>query len=132
MIGIKVQNLLWEKTLLNLLKDQAEKYHENHIYNIIISETKDNKYPTLILGKDISLPFSFDTLKEKISQIQTPEFENKEVDENAVVVTPKKFVASNKKADDVGLGSRVIIFAFYFPVLIFSSEHVLFYITGKQ
>ena len=76
MIGIKVQNLIWEKALLNLLGNNAEKYQENHTYHIVLSETKDSNIPTLILGKDITLPFTAKMLKDKIAQIQGPEFEN--------------------------------------------------------
>ena len=75
MIGIKVQNLIWERGLLDLLGDRAEKYQENQTYDIIICD----KYlpdKCLVLGKDISLPFRFEALEENMIQIQCPEFEN--------------------------------------------------------
>lgn len=36
------------------------------------------------------------------------------------------------QADGVGLESDFFFFAFYFPVLIFFSEHVFFYIIGEK
>ena len=76
MIGIKVQNLVWEKALLELLNSQAEKYQKNHTYDAVISDSNLNDFPTLILGKDISLPFCFSQLKEKLTHIQESHFEN--------------------------------------------------------
>ena len=77
MIGIKVQNLIWEKALLGLLGVEAEKYQDNHLYDILISqEKKSNPCTTLILGKDIPIPFSFEVLKDKIAQAKNPQFEN--------------------------------------------------------
>ena len=75
MIGIKVQNLIWEKALLSLLDIEAEKYQESHTYNMIISDKKMSE-KCLVLGKDIPLPFHVGTLKDKIAQAQSPCFEN--------------------------------------------------------
>ena len=77
MIGIKVQNFIWEKALLDLLGSDAEKYQTDHSYCVIITESEmSNDKPTLILGKDILLPFCFDNLKGVISKAQEPHFEN--------------------------------------------------------
>lgn len=75
MIGIKTQNLIWEKALLDLLGSYGEKCQEDHTYDVIICQEKISD-KCLVLGKDIALPFRFETLKEKLAQIQGPEFEN--------------------------------------------------------
>lgn len=75
MIGIKVQNLIWEKALLDLLAPDAEKYQENHSYGVVVSDKKLTD-KCIILGKDVPVPFRFEVLKEKIIQIQGPEFKN--------------------------------------------------------
>lgn len=75
MIGIKTQNLIWEKALLNLLGPNAEKHQIDHTYDVIICQEKTSGN-CLILGKDITLPFRFEALKEKLTQLQGPKFEN--------------------------------------------------------
>ena len=66
MIGIKVQNLAWEKALLELLGASGEKYQENRTYDLVISDQKTSE-KSLILGKDITLPFRFESLKNKMN-----------------------------------------------------------------
>lgn len=81
MIGIKIQNLVWEKALLSLLGDKSEKYQRDHTYKIVITEPTENlqnNCATLILGQDITIPFSFETLQNQINQAQEPTFENKD------------------------------------------------------
>jgi len=77
MIGIKVQNLVWEKALLDLFANEAEKYQEDHTYDIVISQGENiHQCSTLILGRDIPLPFSFSLLTDKINKFQEAHFEN--------------------------------------------------------
>lgn len=82
MIGIKIQNLLWQETLLDLFSNEAQIYQENQSYRILLTDTNTKMaFPThtpiIQLGKDISLPCQLSELKQKISQLSQPVFENK-------------------------------------------------------
>ncbi len=78
MIGIKVQNLIWQKALLDLLKGNAEKFVPTHTYAALLTDNQMDTFnvPILILGKDIDLPCSAKKLKEKLIQMSLGNFEN--------------------------------------------------------
>ena len=83
MIGIKVQNLVWQEALLGLFSNQSEIFNQNHNYRVIITDMDTKELSTdenthlFCLKKDIDLPCSFEALKEKINKLNEIIFENK-------------------------------------------------------
>ena len=87
MIGLKLQNFIWEKTLLALLGEQAEKWQENHPYALILTDCKKEELknvqlqcPLIGLGKtglpvSLALPVKKNEL-EKLLAEQTACCEN--------------------------------------------------------
>jgi DNA-binding response OmpR family regulator len=78
MIGIKVQNLIWQEALLDLFSNQAEVFNQNHTYRAILTDDvqENTNTPTLFLGKDSILPCSVEDLKDKINHLEDSIYEN--------------------------------------------------------
>ena len=80
MIGIKIQNQVWESTLADLLGEKGEKYQDGRTYEIVITDNFRNtpkNQTTLVLGRDIGMPFTWENLQEKLFTLQQPNFQNK-------------------------------------------------------
>ena len=78
MIGIKVQNLVWQEALLALFDKKAEIFRENHSYRVILTDNiqENTSTPTIHLGKDIMLPCTFEALNDKINHLKENIYEN--------------------------------------------------------
>ena len=66
MIGIKVQNSVWEKALLALLKEKAEIWQQQHVYQVVLTDepfcqnkANQEETPFIFLGKTLPVPLTF-------------------------------------------------------------------------